>query len=155
MQTFYTHIRKNKKTSLIFKFIFVLGFLIIATAMAEIIAGVITLYADPANEAELSIDLWLGRLAGYLFVGVIIYGSYAWHKNLMKEGVEYLFDSMGHVNLQVIFDNLLLERDKMSISLSNYEYDIFRLITPESCKVLSNIVEEMAIALNDQKSMWI
>ena len=148
MQTFYTHIRKNKKTSLIFKFIFVLGFLIIATAMAEIIAGVITLYADPANEAELSIDLWLGRLAGYLFVGVIIYGSYAWHKNLMKEGVEYLFDRMGHVNLQVIFDNLLLERDKMSISLSNYEYDIFRLITPESCKVLSNIVEEMAIAAN-------
>lgn len=148
MQTFYTHIRKNKKISFIFKFIFVLGYLIIATVMAEIIAGIITIHADPANAAELSRDLWLGRLAGYLFVGIIIYGSYVWHKNLMKKGVNSLFESMGHINLQVIFDNLLLEKDKMSISLSDYQYDIFRLITPESCKVLSNIVEEMAIAAN-------
>ena len=62
MQTFYTHIRKNKKISFIFKFIFVLGYLIIATVMAEIIAGIITIHADPANAAELSRDLWLGRL---------------------------------------------------------------------------------------------
>ena len=54
MQTFYTHIRKNKKISFIFKFIFVLGYLIIATVMAEIIAGIITIHADPANAAELS-----------------------------------------------------------------------------------------------------
>ena len=47
MQTFYTHIRKNKKISFIFKFIFVLGYLIIATVMAEIIAGIITIHADP------------------------------------------------------------------------------------------------------------
>lgn len=149
MQTFYSHIHKNKKGAFLFKFIFIIGFVVIGYILSEVITKFVTIYLSAcAPEKFSNFNPLPIKIIGFIIVFVICFGSYLWQRKIIEKGIDYIFTSMGHNKLQLIYDNLLKERDDMTFFLTDTEYDRFRKITPESCRALSHVVEEIAIAAN-------